>query len=52
LPAENLDYLEWDGDDGSRQRRWREFLLQEDAKEQSIRHADWVVDETIQMRFQ
>ena len=53
LLAENSYYLEWGGDDGSSQRRWREFLLQEDPKEQSIRHADWMVgDETYQMRIQ
>ena len=40
-------------DDGSRQRRWREFLIQEDPKEQPIRRADWVVgDETFQKRLQ
>jgi hypothetical protein len=30
-------------DDGSRQRRWREFLMHEDPKEQLIRRADWAV---------
>ena len=49
LLAENSYYLEWGVDDGSRQRRWREFLMQEDQKEQPIRHSDWVVgDETFQ----
>ena len=37
LLAENSYYLEWGVDDGSRQRRWREFLIQEDPKEQPIR---------------
>ncbi len=51
--AENSYYLELGGDDGSRQRRWREFLMQEDLKEQSIRRADWVVgDESFQKRLQ
>ena len=53
LLAENSYYLELGGDDGSRQRRWREFLMQEDLKEQSIRRADWVVgDESFQKRLQ
>ena len=53
LLAENSYYLEWGVDDGSRQRRWREFLMQEDPKEQPIRRADWVVgDETFQKRLQ
>ena len=53
LLAENSYYLEWGVDDGSRQRRWREFLIQEDPKEQPIRRADWVVgDETFQKRLQ
>jgi hypothetical protein len=30
LLAENSYYLEWGGDDGRRQRRWREFLMRED----------------------
>ena len=51
--AENSFYLEWGEDDASRQRRWREFLAQEDPKEQSIRRADWVVgDESFQKRLQ
>ena len=34
-------------DDGSRRRRRREFLVQEDLREQLIRRADWAVgDET------
>ena len=37
LLAENSYYLEWGVDDGSRQRRWREFLIQEDPQEQPIR---------------
>ncbi len=46
-------YLEWGGDDGSRQQRWREFLTHEDPKEQSIRRADWVVgDKSFQKRLQ
>ena len=53
LLAENSFYLEWGGDDGSRQQRWREFLTHEDPKEQSIRRADWVVgDESFQKRLQ
>ncbi|MGA7501479.1 MAG: hypothetical protein WBX00_32505, partial [Isosphaeraceae bacterium] len=53
LLAENSFYLEWGEDDASRQRRWREFLTQEDPKEQSIRRADWVVgDESFQKRLQ
>jgi len=53
LLAENWYYLESGQDDGSRQRRWREILMQEDPKEQSIRRADWVVgDETLRMRLQ
>ena len=52
LLAENSFYLEWGGDDGSRQQRWREFLTHEDPKEQSIRRADWVVgDESFQKRL-
>ena len=45
LLAENSYYREWGNDDGSRQRRWREFLLQADPKETSIRRADWAVGE-------
>ena len=53
LLAENSYYQEWGVDDGSRQRRWREFLIQEDPKEQPIHRADWVVgDETFQKRLQ
>ena len=53
LLAENSYYLEWGVDDGSRQRRWREFLMQEDPKEQPIRRADRVVgDETFQKWLQ
>ena len=52
LLAENSFYLEWGGDDGSRQQRWREFLTHEDPKGQSIRRADWVVgDESFQNRL-
>jgi putative transposase len=52
LLAEISYYLELGGDDGSRQRRWREFLMQEDPKEQSIRRADWVAgDESFQKRL-
>ena len=53
LLAENSFYLEWGGDDGSRQQRWREFLTHEDPKEQSIRRADRVAgDESFQKRLQ
>ena len=53
LLAENSFYLEWGGDDGSRQQRWREFLTREDPKEQSIRRGDWVVgDESFQKQLQ
>ncbi len=53
LLTENSFYLEWGGDDGSRQQRGREFLTREDPKEQSIRRADWVVgDESFQKRMQ
>ena len=52
LLAENSYYLELGRDDGSRQRRWREFLMQADPQEQSIRGADWVVgDESFQKRL-
>ena len=43
--AEHPYYREWGHDDGSRQRRWRESLLQADPEEASIRRADWAVGE-------
>jgi putative transposase len=53
LLAEHSYYLEWGGDDGSRQRRWRDFIMQENRKEQSIRRANWAVgDESFQKRLQ
>ena len=53
LLVENSFYLEWGGDDGGRQQRWREFLTHEDPKEPSIRGADRVVgDESFQKRLQ
>ena len=43
LLAENPYYLESGADDSSRQRHWREFLMQEDPKEPLIRRADWAI---------
>jgi hypothetical protein len=49
----NSYYREWDNDEGSRQQRWREFLMQEDPKETSIRRADWGVgDETFRAQLE
>ena len=53
LLAENSYYREYGNDDGSRQQRWCEFLMQEDPKETSIRRAEWVVgDEPFQAQLQ
>ncbi|MGA7498869.1 MAG: hypothetical protein WBX00_19235 [Isosphaeraceae bacterium] len=53
LLAESSFYLEWGGDDGSRQQRWREFLTREDPKEPTIRGADCVVGaESFQKRLE
>jgi putative transposase len=51
--ADNTYYLELGHEGASRQRRWREFLMGEDPKEQAFLRADWVVgDETFQKRLQ
>ena len=45
LLAYNVWYRELGKDASSRQRRWREFLLGDDPKEEVVRRQDWIVGE-------
>src|SRR5205809_328878 len=45
LLAYSVWYRDLAGDDASRQRRWREFLMAEDPKEEVVRAGAWIVGE-------
>jgi len=53
LLADNPWYLELGGEPAVRQRRWREFLIREDPREEAFRRADWAVgDEGFRRQLQ
>ena len=45
LLSYNVWYRELAADDEGRQRRWREFLLGDDPKEELVRQGDWLIGE-------